>query len=289
MATILETVVPVFLIILLGFLIGKFKKINVGPLVDLLVYVTVPALIVSSITKSSLSVADFFTVALSAAGVIIILGILAFFLFKAFHSTSRGIYLPLTKGNSGYLGYPIALLAFGAEGLSRAVVFDVVNSLFLYSIGIWLIHEKKDFREMFKIPLLYAVLLGIGLNLFSIQIHPVIAKPLEMVGSITIPLALLVLGYKLTEVRVKAFLVGIGASLFRIIGGFLAALLLVSLFSISGVSRNIVLLEAAMPSAVMTLILCQKYGRDADAVASVVFLSTVLSIISIPIILTLAT
>ena len=289
MATILETVVPVFLIILLGFLIGKFKKINVGPLVDLLVYVTVPALIVSSITKSSLSVADFFTVALSAAGVIIILGILAFFLFKAFHSTSRGIYLPLTIGNSGYLGYPIALLAFGAEGLSRAVVFDVVNSLFLYSIGIWLIHEKKDFREMFKIPLLYAVLLGIGLNLFSIQIHPVIAKPLEMVGSITIPLALLVLGYKLTEVRVKAFLVGIGASLFRIIGGFLAALLLVSLFSISGVSRNIVLLEAAMPSAVMTLILCQKYRRDADAVASVVFLSTVLSIISIPIILTLAT
>ena len=289
MATILETVVPVFLIILLGFLIGKFKKINVGPLVDLLVYVTVPALIVSSITKSSLSVADFFTVALSAAGVIIILGILAFFLFKAFHSTSRGLYLPLTIGNSGYLGYPIALLAFGAEGLSRAVVFDVVNSLFLYSIGIWLIHEKKDFREMFKIPLLYAVLLGIGLNLFSIQIHPVIAKPLEMVGSITIPLALLVLGYKLTEVRVKAFLVGIGASLFRIIGGFLAALLLVSLFSISGVSRNIVLLEAAMPSAVMTLILCQKYRRDADAVASVVFLSTVLSIISIPIILTLAT
>ena len=289
MATILETVVPVFLIILLGFLIGKFKKINVGPLVDLLVYVTVPALIVSSITKSSLSVADFFTVALSAAGVIIILGILAFFLFKAFHSTSRGLYLPLTIGNSGYLGYPIALLAFGAEGLSRAVVFDVVNSLFLYSIGIWLIHQKKDFREMFKIPLLYAVLLGIGLNLFSIQIHPVIAKPLEMVGSITIPLALLVLGYKLTEVRVKAFLVGIGASLFRIIGGFLAALLLVSLFSISGVSRNIVLLEAAMPSAVMTLILCQKYGRDADAVASVVFLSTVLSIISIPIILTLAT
>src|SRR3989338_6926021 len=289
MATILETVVPVFLIILLGFLIGKFKKINVGPLVDLLVYVTVPALIVSSITKSSLSVADFFTVALSAAGVIFILGILAFFLFKAFHSTSRGLYLPLTIGNSGYLGYPIALLAFGAEGLSRAVVFDVVNSLFLYSIGIWLIHKKKDFREMFKIPLLYAVLLGIGLNLFSIQIHPVIAKPLEMVGSITIPLALLVLGYKLTEVRVKAFLVGMGASLFRIIGGFLAALLLVSLFSISGVSRNIVLLEAAMPSAVMTLILCQKYRRDADAVASVVFLSTVLSIISIPIILTLAT
>ncbi|MBI2576656.1 AEC family transporter [Candidatus Woesearchaeota archaeon] len=285
MATILETVVPVFLIILFGFLIGKFKKINVGPLVDLLVYVTVPALIVSSITKSSLSAADFFTVALSAAGVIFILGILAFFLFKALKSTARGLYLPLTIGNSGYLGYPVALLAFGVEGLSRAVVFDVVNSLFLYSIGIWLIHEKKDFRGMFKIPLLYAVILGIGLNLFQIQIHPVIAKPLEMVGSITIPLALLVLGYKLTEVRVKAFLVGMGASLFRIIGGFLAALLLVSLFSISGVSRNIVLLEAAMPSAVMTLILCQKYGRDADAVASVVFLSTAISMVSIPLIL----
>ncbi len=140
---------------------------------------------------------------------------------------------------------------------------------------------------MFKIPLLYAVILGIGLNLLHVEINAAIAKPLEIVGSITIPLALLALGNKLTEVKVKKFLTGIGASLFRIIGGFLTATLLVGIFSISGVSRNIILLQAAMPSAVMTLILCQKYRRDADAVASVVFISTLMSLASIPLILSI--
>ncbi|MBI2139396.1 AEC family transporter [Candidatus Woesearchaeota archaeon] len=285
MNPLIETVVPVFLIILLGFVIGKFRKIDVQPFVDLIVYFTGPALIISSITKSSLAVRDFLTVGLGAAGVVLALGLFVFIILKVFRSAKAGLYLPLTVGNTGYLGYPIALLAFGTEGLSRAVVFDMVNSIFLYSIGIWLIHEKKDFREMFKVPLLYAVVFGIGLNLMKLPIPTIAAKPLEMAGSITIPLALLVLGYKLTEVKITSFWLSFGASLFRIAGGFLAAFLLVSIFSISGISKNILLLQAAMPSAVMTMILCQKYKKDAELVASVVFLGTVMSVVSIPLIL----
>ncbi len=152
MASIFETVTPVFLIILLGYLLGRLKKINVGPLVDLLVYVTVPALIISSITRSTLSLADFFTIALSAGGIIIIMGLAAFVLFRALKSKKTGLSLPMAIGNSGYLGYPIALLAFGVDGLSRAVVFDVVNSLFLYSLGIWIIHKKEISQQCSRFP-----------------------------------------------------------------------------------------------------------------------------------------
>ena len=124
-------------------------------------------------------------------------------------------------------------------------------------------------------------------NLLKIPITPVLFQPIEMVGMITIPLALIVLGYKLTEIKITAAKIALVASAFRILGGFLVAFLIIKLFSIDGLVKDIILLQAAMPSAVMAMILAAKYERDASLVASVVFITTVLSIISIPLILTI--
>ena len=193
----------------------------------------------------------------------------------------------MTIGNTGYLGYPVALFAFGLAGLSRAVVYDMIASLFLFSLGIYIIHKKNDIKEAFKIPLIYAVVIGLFFNLFKIPVHDILFKPIEMIGMITIPLALLILGYQLTEIKISSAKVAILASLFKIVGGFLIALLAVKLFSITGLTKNIIILQAAMPSAVMSMILTAKYKRDASLVASIVLITTVLSIISIPIILSI--
>jgi len=191
----------------------------------------------------------------------------------------------MTIGNTGYLGYPVALFAFGIAGLSRAVVYDMIGSLFLFSLGIYIIHRKNEIKEIFKIPLIYAVVIGLVFNLLKIPIPEIIFKPIEMIGMITIPLALLVLGYQLTEIKINSAKIAFLASLFRIIGGFLAAMLIINIFSITGLVKNIVLIQAAMPSAVMTMILTAKYKRDASLVASIVLITTVLSIFTIPLIL----
>lgn len=285
MTLILQTVIPVFLIILIGYIIGKFKKINIQPMVDLIVYIAGPCLIFSSVSKSDINLADFLTIALSAVGIIITLAFLVFIILRITKSNKVGLYLPLTIGNTGYLGYPVALFAFGIAGLSRAVVYDMMGSLFLYSFGIYIVHHKNEIKEMFKIPLLYAVIIGLLFNLLKIPVHQVIFKPIEMIGMVTIPLALLILGYNLTKIKIKSAKTALFASLFRIIGGFLIALLIIKIFSITDLAKNIILIQAAMPSAVMSMILCQKYRRDADLVASIIFVSTLLSIITIPLIL----
>jgi predicted permease len=288
MQVLVQTVIPVFSIISLGYAIGKLKKFDIQTLIDLIVYISGPCLIFSSITSSNLNLTDFTTIAGAALTIILAMALLAFLAFKLTHSAEKGLYLPIIFGNTSYLGYPVALFAFGMAGLSRAVVFDMMNSLVIFSLGIYIVHHRNELRESLKIPLLYAVIIGLLVNLSKMPVPPLIAQPIEMLGMITIPLALLVLGYKLTEVNLNAPKIAVlaSASAFRIIGGVFVALLIIQLFAIEdGLTRDVIILQAAMPSAVMSMILAAKYKRDASLVASVVLITTVLSIISIPLIL----
>jgi malate permease and related proteins len=285
MLQILRVVIPVFLIVVLGFFIGKKKKVNIQVLIDLLIYVSGPALVFSSISIAEVQMSNFLTMILAAAGVIALLMVVTFVYFKITNDKRKGIYLPIATGNTGYLGFPVALFAFGAIGLSHAIIYDIVNGLFLFSFGIYIVNKKNDFKEMFRTPLLYAAILGILFNIYKIQTPEIILKPIEMIGMITIPAALLVLGYKLTEIKIKSFKTALSIALFRIVGGFLAALLIVSMFSISGVARSIILIQSSMPPAVFSMILTSKYKRDAALVSSVVFLGILISLITLPLVL----
>ena len=93
------------------------------------------------------------------------------------------------------------------------------------------------------------------------------------------------MGDRLTKIKIKFFKKAFLAALFKITFGFIIATLLVTIFSLTGILKDILILQAAMPSAVLTMVICYKYRRDPDLVASVVFISTLLSIITIPLIL----
>ncbi len=285
MQVLVQTVIPVFSIILVGYTIGKIKKLDIQALIDVIVYISAPCLIFSSIASSDINLVDFTTIALAALAIILIMALFVFSILKITNSDKKGLYLPMVFGNTSYLGYPVALFAFGMDGLSRAVVYDMMNSLVIFSLGIYTVHHRNEIQEAFKVPLLYAVVIGLVVNLLKIPIPPLLFQPIEMIGMITIPLALLVLGYKLTEIKISAAKTASLASVFRILGGFLVAFLLIKLFSIDGLVKDIIVLQAAMPSAVMSMILAAKYERDASLVASVVLITTVLSMITIPLIL----
>ena len=282
-----QTVLPAFLIILLGYAIGKVKKFDIQSFVDLIVYIAGPCLIFASISRSDINLTDFTTLAGAALAIILVMALIVFIVLKLTHSDKKGLYLPMVFGNTSYLGYPIALFAFGMAGLSRAVVYDMMNSFVIYSLGIYIVHHRNELREAFKVPLLYAVVIGLTVNLLNIQIPDLLFTPIELIGMITIPLALLVLGYKLTEIRISDAKIAVLASVFRILGGFLVALAIIELLAIEGLVRDIILLQAAMPSAVMAMIFATKYNRDASLVASVVLITTLLGMISIPLILSI--
>ncbi|MDA1196384.1 MAG: AEC family transporter [Nanoarchaeota archaeon] len=286
MNVITQTLLPTFLIILVGYLIGKKRKVDLVPFTDLIIYITGPALIIFSIAKSTLDLKNAANISISSFLVILGMGTITAIILKLTKSKKRGLYLPITVGNTGFLGLPLALFAFGNEGLARAIVYDITNAILIFTVGIYLISNHSDFKEVFKIPLIYAAILGVILNLTKTTIPSTIATPLEMIGLTTIPLALMILGYNLTKIKITSLKTTVGASLLRILGGFTLAFIITSFLGLQGIDRGIVLILAAQPSSMMSMILCKKYDQDAELAASIVFVSTLISIITIPLILT---
>jgi predicted permease len=286
MLQVLQSTIPVFLIILIGFILGKIKKgLNMDPVVHIIFYITSPALVFTSLTKSNVLLNDFLTIVLSLVLITFTMGFLVWLILKIKKSRKTGLYLPMTIGNNGYLGYPIALLVWGIDGLSRAVIYDVTGFILLLTVGIYILKKKDGLKEILKAAPIYAILAAIILKSINLKVPAIIMTPIEMVGAVTIPAALIVLGYRLTEIKVTDLKVSILASLFKIVIGLAIGLSIVTLFNIQGITRNIIILLSAMPSAVMTMIVTTKYKKNAALVASIVFISTLISILTIPLIL----
>ncbi|MBS3135757.1 AEC family transporter [Candidatus Woesearchaeota archaeon] len=275
------TIVPVFLLIFLGWVIGLRRKDDIKSIIDFIVYFTAPALIFNSLASSDIDLSAFSSVALAAIAIIAVQGSIAYFMFR----NNKGMTLPATIGNTGYLGYPLALFAFGSEGLSMAIAYDVIGSLFLFSLGVYIVHHKNNLTEMFRMPYIYAIFLGLLVNITGIIIPEPMLKAAEMLGSITIPAALIVLGIVLSRLRIDSYALPSLASFFKIFAGFFLAFVITNMLGLTGTEKSVILLQASMPSAVMSMVLTQKYKKDADLAASTVLISTVLGMVIIPILI----
>lgn len=280
---ILELILPIFLVILVGFVLGNVK-VDLKPFINLIIYITVPALILTTVTKAQLSIGLFTQVAFAALLIIAIQWSISIWFLMFTKSNKDALLVPSVMGNTGYLGYPMALALFGSVGLSLAIGYDIIMALFFFTFGVWSMVRRGDVREVLKLPLIYAMIISLVLNVIGLQIPAFLFKPLEMIGLITIPLALLILGYCLrTKVKLSsAVFLGV---IYRIGGGLLIALLVVWLLNLSGIAKSVVILQAIMPSPIMAIILAKKYNNHVKEVSSIVLLTTLLSMFTIPIIM----
>ncbi len=282
----LEVAFPVFAIIAIGYIFARLKKINLAPIVDLLLYITIPALVISSLSRKSLHTELVVTVALSACAVVAVTGIVAFLYLRLTGKKGlRGFYLPTMFMNTGNMGLPLALLAFGADGLTVGVLYYVTMSILVYTVGIYIASGRGGFREVLKLPLIYAAVAALGMNAGKMAIPGPLLTTIDMLGTATIPLMQLSLGYRLYSTKISNPLATFASSIIRIGGGFVAALLITQIFNIHGVTGKVIILASSMPSAVINFIISQRYNLDSDFVSSSVALSTLLSVVTVPIIL----
>lgn len=283
---IIAVILPVFLIIGAGYLFGVFKRISLEPLIEVLLYLTIPALVISSLTTKKIVFADLGVVSLAALTVVLGTGLVSFLFLTSIRKRSlKGFYLPTMFMNSGNIAFPLSLLAFGRDGLALAVIYYVSISILVYTLGIYIVKGKGGWSEMFKLPLLYAAGIGVILNAADLRLPQFIASSIDLLGSATIPLMLVSLGYRLRSTQLTSFWISIGGAIIRIGAGFLIAYAFVTIFGITGLTKQILILSSSMPSAVINFIMSHRYNVDSDIVASIVVLSTIMSIVTIPIIL----
>jgi predicted permease len=280
----LSPVIPVFMLIAAGFIFAHWKKISLTSVTEIIVYLGTPSLVFSSLASKPLHAGDIIVL---AGGILLIfagVGLLIRLYFFLSGFSSRGFALPTLFMNAGNMGIPLALFAFGPEGMQRATLMFVIITFLQYSLGIYILNGRGNWTEIFRLPLIYAAIAGLGVNLAQMKIPELLIQPLVMLGQATIPIMLISLGYRLYQVESLQLGHALGGALLRIFGGFAAANIAVVLIGAEGVNRQVLLLYGSLPSAVVNFILTEKYHQDPGLAASIVVLGTFLSVLTIPIV-----
>jgi predicted permease len=280
----LSPVIPVFLLVALGFVFAHWKKINLASVTEIIVYLGTPSLVFTSLASRPLFATDivvlFSGVVITFAGVGLLIRL--YFLISKFRS--RGFAMPVLFMNAGNMGIPLALFAFGPSGMQRATLLFVIITSFQYSLGIYILSGRGNWAEIFRLPLIYATIAGLSFNLAQVRIPEMIFQPLSLLGQSTLPLMLVSLGYRLHDFRSLQWGHAVSGALLRTLGGFAAATIAVNLVGATGINRQVLLLYGSLPAAVINFILTEKFGQDPHLAASIVVLSTFFSVITIPLV-----
>ncbi len=286
-AKVFSTVFPVFFIIGLGYLFGRLKKIDLASLTDVVIYVASPCLAFSALSKSAIPLKTFGVIFVSMISIILGMGVLAAIFLQFFKKDLRGLYLPIMFSNAGNMSLPLCLFAFGEKGLALAVILFATSVLTQYTLGLAIVSRgAENASEAFRMPVLYAAIAGVIVSFMGWKLHVYIQRPLDIMATVAIGLMLFSLGYRLLSVRLSAFRIAAGAAVLRIGGGFTLAWIVATLAGFEGVTRGVLILSSSMPSAVINFIFAQKFNRNPELVASVVWISTLFSLATIPAVLT---
>ena len=245
-----------------------------------------PCLIFTALMKTEIdrtALADLLFAAITAYGLLT----LVFWGLTLILRLERRTYLsPLIFGNTGNLGLPLALFAFGQAGLGYAVVIFAVAGIWGFTFGVWLVSQGGSPLRVLKEPLVAGTLLG-ALFLWQGWQTPLwLTNSLELIGQMAIPLMLLTLGVAIARLSPGRLGQAVWLSLLRVVLCLAIGAGVGYAFALEPVAMAVLILQVSTPVAVTTYMLAAKYGADGEAVAGMVIVSTLLSIVTLP--LTLA-
>ena len=280
-----NVLLPTYLLIALGFLLGKLKpEIETKSVSTLVLYVLAPALIISSLRESQLNPATIPFIAWACAMVVAGCYLTTVAIEKVLlKRRSEAIELSVTFMNSGYLGIPLIFLLFGEDFFKVAITYSVIMTFLHFSFGI-VILQGGDFKagiaEALKLPLIYALIAAPLAN--SIPLPQGLEKMLKMTGLATIPVMLITTGISLSRIRPQGIKVALWSSILRFAAGFGWALLAVLPWGIPTTIKAAVVVQSSLPSAVMNYVLCDRFGKEPDLAASIIFFSTLIFPLFLP-------
>ncbi|SPJ23343.1 AEC family transporter [Palleronia abyssalis] len=284
--TVGEVVAPVFILAAIGFVWVKMGfEYELEFVTRMSMTLGVPCLIFTSLMRTEIDptalTAVFMAAAVAYAGVTITMLALALLL----RLDIRTYLAPLIFGNTGNLGLPLALFAFGDEGLGYAVVIFAVMAVYSFTAGVWIVSGGGSLTRVLREPMVAGTLLG-ALFLWQGWETPVfLTNTLALIGQLAIPLMLITLGVAVARLAPQSFVRPTLLSVVKAGACIGIAVVVGRTFDLPPVAFAVLVIQVATPVAVTSYLLAAKYGADSDAVASLVVVSTLASVIYLPLVL----
>lgn len=283
---IFSVIAPVFVCAGIGFAWGRsgrpFDTRMVGALA---LNIGMPCLAFSALTKLKVSPEAFAEMAGAYAlvlGCFLAVGLITITIMRLPAHT----FLPVfTSSNTGNMGLPLCLFAFGPEGLALGICIFVLSSLFSFTVG-WSIYAGRVAADVFyNNPLIYAV--AVALIFMTTDTAPPVwlANTTSLMGGLAIPLMLISLGVAISNMRARGAGRIIIVCVVKLIAGFSVGYGIATLLGLEGAARGVLIIEAAMPVAVHNYMFAQKFNRNTADTASMILVSTVISLASLPLLM----
>jgi len=282
-----EVLFPVFFIVGIGYFLGKKNpKFDTTFITNYSGNFGAPALFIFAITSSGVTYSvfsEYFIYAVIALTSFALVGVIfLFFLKKDISRELPPYFLP----NTGNMGIPICLFAYGTLGMGVAAAISSLVILLHFTINIFLASKKFDIKIILKSPPTYAVIIAVFFLYYDLEMPKVVINTVMLLGYAMIVLILMSLGVSLTQLKVFSLKDSIISSIGRVIIGPIIGFLIIKIFNLSGFAAGVLLIQSAMPSAILTYLVAEMYSpkKVVDSISSMIVVSTLMSLITVPII-----
>lgn len=284
--TVLEIVAPVFLLAAIGFVWVKTGlEYRIRFVTQLAMTLSVPCLIFVALMQADIDPNALKNLTLASV-VSYALVTIAILLLVAVLRLKRQTYAaPMIFGNTGNLGLPLALFAYGEIGLSYAVVVFAIMALWSFTFGIWLVAGKGSMGKVLREPMVAATILGTVFLWQGWQTPVFLTNTLQLVGQMAIPLMLITLGVAVARLETNSLLRSFALSAVKLAVCVGIAWIIGDYFSLDKIAFGVLVLQVATPVAVTSYMIAEKYGADAENVAGLVVASTLMSVAALPVLL----
>lgn len=287
-ARILGIILPVFLIVLLGYLYARRVKPDMTVVNRISMNVLAPALIFSALASKDFDVGANKLLLAGSVGVVLGSGLLAWPCARLLRESPRTFVPTAMFNNCGNMGLPLAVLAYGAAGFGPMVALFTISNLLHFTVGVWIIDHHARFANLLRNPMVWSTIAGFALALTHPPLPEWLTIAVKMVGDALIPMMLLSLGARLADVRWDAVRIGIVGGLVCPVTGLAMALLLAPVLGLDPTQKGLLILFGSLPPAVLNFMVAEAFRREPGKVASIVLIGNLLSLVFVPLGLLLA-
>jgi predicted permease len=270
---------PLFAIVMAGWVYGRVKRPDMSFANEINMDVFVPALVFAALAGKSFDLASHQYLALGALLVVLGSGLLAWPLARLMGVEAKTFVPPMMFNNSGNMGLPLAVLAFGEAALPAAVVLFLVENLLHFSLGIYILDHRARLSNVWRMPVVLAALAGLGLSMSGMALWPPLLTAIRMLGETCIPLLLFSLGVRLTDASFHTWRIGVAGAVIRPLLGMAIAWAAARMLDLNVQQSGMLLIFGALPPAVLNYVFAERYRQEPGKVASIVMIGNIASLL----------
>ena len=270
---------PIFGIVAAGYFYARHHKPEMAVANRLNMDVFVPALVFAAMAGKSFDLVAFAPLALGGFLVLASCGLLAWPIARLVGIQPKTLVPPMLFNNSGNIGLPLAVLAWGEDALPAAVILFMVENTLHFSFGARLLDPTTRLLTLWRVPVVFAAIAGLTVATLKFPIWQPLVMAIKMLGDVSVPLLLFSLGVRMTDVSFSEWKVATGSALLRPLAGMLIAVGVIQLLGLQGREAAMLLVFGALPPAVLNFLFAERYKQEPQRVASIVLIGNLAALI----------